>query len=154
MKFSCNFYEFVHFQSSPPVIDSANSARDRVQKLLEKNQRRSGDSQNGSAEGEVVEGEVVKPAAMSARPSMNEQAISNENKLEDVASLTEADKQALEDAKGDEKKDESGEATVNGLENSVNEDAAINKNVNISQSSYFVCHPFFFQRYGIFLFKQ
>ncbi|XP_065057847.1 MAP7 domain-containing protein 2-like [Rhopilema esculentum] len=115
-------------ESSPPVIDSANSARDRVQKLLEKNQRRSGDSQNGFGEEESLEGEVVKPAAVSAKPSVNEQAISNENKFEDVASLTEADKQALEDAKEGEEKDESSDATVNGLENNFNKDAAINKN--------------------------
>ena len=137
------------FQGSPPAIDSASSARDRVQKLLEKNHRKSGgESPNGSLDGE--KSEISKPEATTksendSRALMNHdsQATNNnesriadsshatndsnmptDDKLADFlfeteSSLTEADKQALEDIENDRRNQVNEEAAENAVTNGI-----------------------------------
>ena len=158
------------FQGSPPAIDSASSARDRVQKLLEKNHRKSGgESPNGSLDGE--KSEISKPEATTkseddslAMTNHDSQATNNDesriadslqttndsnmpidDKLADFlfeteSSLTEADKQALEDIENDRRNQVNEEAAEHAVTNGVVDDKHDNSKmvrVFVSSSLYF-----------------
>ncbi len=93
------------------MIDSAASARDKVQKLLEKNQRKSNDSQSsldGDEENTLEEAQgieqtlVANSATYTETKQQGTEHVNGDNQLDDLLfepepSLKEADMQALRD---------------------------------------------------------